>query len=63
MYLTCECGERRHIHKNYLPDRGETTPIVCVRCDKEWELYGARTEVQLREVNKPDPRAIRRKEV
>ena len=62
MYLTCDCGEVRHIHKVYLPDKEEIVPVVCSRCDKEWELYGARNEIQIREVVKPTTRPMKRRE-
>jgi hypothetical protein len=56
MIITCDCGERRHIHKGYLPDEGETEPIVCAKCDKEYELYRDRSGIHLQEVD-PDPEA------
>ena len=51
MIITCECGERRHIHKAYLPTEGETAPIVCVGCEKEFELYRDRSGFHLREIS------------
>jgi hypothetical protein len=37
-YLKCDCGEQIHIFNAYLPEPGESGPVVCPHCSKEWTV-------------------------
>ena len=63
MRFTCSCGESTMVHKAYLPEEGETAPLVCSRCEKEWELYMSRGKLTFNEVepDKVEPKRLRRR--
>lgn len=61
-YLTCDCGARTHILNAYMPAPGESEPVICSHCGKEWEVTATtHGTIEAEPVKKDDPGRLGRR--